>query len=121
MAGDLKSQYGCVKAFSETDFTNDLKKITLPVMVMHGEDDQIVPIEMVICGDFQRNASIFWQDPPHSRTDPSGARSALSARLWAPARRWKPANGGPSCRVPRLPAPPLVREFSSADLMATAG
>src|SRR3546814_17859155 len=35
-------------------------------------------------------------------------------RSWAPSQRWQPANGGPSCRVPRLPAPPLVREFPSA-------
>lgn len=44
MMGDLKAQYDCVKAFSETDFTEDLKRITVPVLVMHGEDDQIVPI-----------------------------------------------------------------------------
>ena len=34
----------CIKAFSETDFTEDLKKIDIPVLVMHGDDDQIVPI-----------------------------------------------------------------------------
>lgn len=36
--------YDCVKAFSETDFTEDLKKITVPTLILHGEDDQIVPI-----------------------------------------------------------------------------
>jgi non-heme chloroperoxidase len=36
--------YDCIKAFSETDFTEDLKKIDIPVLVMHGDDDQIVPI-----------------------------------------------------------------------------
>ena len=45
MTGSHKSQYDTVKAFSETDFTEDLKKINIPVLVMHGDDDQIVPID----------------------------------------------------------------------------
>lgn len=44
MAGGAKAQYDCVKAFSETDFTEDLQKISIPMLVMHGEDDQLVPI-----------------------------------------------------------------------------
>jgi non-heme chloroperoxidase len=44
MMGGAKAQYDCIKAFSETDFTEDLKKIGVPTLVMHGEDDQIVPI-----------------------------------------------------------------------------
>jgi len=44
MAGGMKAHYDCIKAFSETDFTEDLKKIDIPVLVMHGDDDQIVPI-----------------------------------------------------------------------------
>ncbi len=44
MMGGAKAQYDCIKAFSETDFTEDLKKIEIPVLVMHGDDDQIVPI-----------------------------------------------------------------------------
>ncbi|WP_420245676.1 alpha/beta fold hydrolase [Roseiterribacter gracilis] len=44
MIGGAKAHYDCIKAFSETDFTEDLKKIDVPVLVMHGEDDQIVPI-----------------------------------------------------------------------------
>jgi non-heme chloroperoxidase len=44
MMGGIKAQYDCIKAFSETDFTGDLKKIEVPVLVMHGDDDQIVPI-----------------------------------------------------------------------------
>ena len=43
MMGGIKAQYDCIKAFSETDFTEDLKKIDVPTFVMHGEDDQIVP------------------------------------------------------------------------------
>ena len=44
MIGGIKAQYDCIKAFSETDFTDDLKKIDVPVLIMHGDDDQIVPI-----------------------------------------------------------------------------
>lgn len=44
MMGGIKSHYDCIKAFSETDFTDDLKKIDVPSIVMHGDDDQIVPI-----------------------------------------------------------------------------
>jgi non-heme chloroperoxidase len=44
MMGGIKAHYDCIKAFSETDFTEDLKKIDIPVLVMHGDDDQIVPI-----------------------------------------------------------------------------
>ncbi|MDM0077444.1 alpha/beta hydrolase [Variovorax sp. J2P1-59] len=44
MMGGIKAHYDCVKAFSETDFTEDLKKIDVPTFVMHGDDDQIVPI-----------------------------------------------------------------------------
>jgi non-heme chloroperoxidase len=43
MMGGAKAHYDGVVAFSQTDFTEDLKKITVPVLVMHGEDDQIVP------------------------------------------------------------------------------
>src|ERR1700726_4432874 len=44
MAGH-KAVYDCIKAFSETDFTEDLKKIDVPTLVLHGDDDQIVPID----------------------------------------------------------------------------
>jgi non-heme chloroperoxidase len=40
----LKPAYDCIKAFSETDFTEDLKKFDVPTLIMHGDDDQIVPI-----------------------------------------------------------------------------
>ena len=41
--GGAKAHYDGIVAFSQTDFTDDLKKITVPVLVMHGDDDQIVP------------------------------------------------------------------------------
>jgi non-heme chloroperoxidase len=43
MMGGAKAHYDGIVAFSQTDFSDDLKKITVPVMVMHSEDDQIVP------------------------------------------------------------------------------
>lgn len=45
MNGGAKPHHDCIKVFSETDFTEDLKALTIPVMIIHGEDDQIVPIE----------------------------------------------------------------------------
>ena len=44
MMGGAKAQYDGIKAFSETDFTEDLKGITVPTLVVHGDDDQIVPV-----------------------------------------------------------------------------
>jgi non-heme chloroperoxidase len=44
MIGGAKAHYDCIRAFSETDFTEDLKVIDVPTLVMHGDDDQIVPI-----------------------------------------------------------------------------
>ena len=40
----MKAHYDCIKAFSETDFTEDLKKFDVPTLILHGDDDQIVPI-----------------------------------------------------------------------------
>jgi non-heme chloroperoxidase len=45
MMGSLKAEYDCVKAFSETDFTEDLRAIDAPTLFLHGEADQIVPID----------------------------------------------------------------------------
>jgi len=44
MMGAIKAHYNCIKVFSETDFTEDLRSVDIPVLVLHGEDDQIVPI-----------------------------------------------------------------------------
>ena len=45
MMGGIKAQYDCIKVLSETDFFDDLKAIDVPVLVLHGEDDQICPFE----------------------------------------------------------------------------
>jgi non-heme chloroperoxidase len=44
MLAGYKGVYECVKAFSESDFTEDLKKMEVPTLILHGDDDQIVPI-----------------------------------------------------------------------------
>jgi len=44
MQAGLKNAHDCIKAFSETDFTEDVKKVDVPTLIVHGEDDQIVPI-----------------------------------------------------------------------------
>jgi non-heme chloroperoxidase len=44
MQSGLRGVLNCIKAFSETDFTEDLKKIDVPTLIIHGDDDQIVPI-----------------------------------------------------------------------------
>lgn len=44
MAGGAKAQYECIGAFSETDFTEDLSALKVPVLFLHGDDDQVVPM-----------------------------------------------------------------------------
>ncbi|WP_276483096.1 alpha/beta fold hydrolase [Paraflavitalea pollutisoli] len=46
MMGSILAHYECIKAFSETDFTEDLKNVDVPVLILHGEDDQIVPYKI---------------------------------------------------------------------------
>lgn len=45
MTASIKTTYDCIRDFSETDFTEDLKKIDIPVLILHGDDDQVVPIQ----------------------------------------------------------------------------
>jgi len=60
MLGGVKPHYDCIKAFSETDFTEDLKKFDVPTLVMHGDDDQIVPIgaAALISAKLVKNATL---------------------------------------------------------------
>jgi non-heme chloroperoxidase len=67
----LKNAYESIKAFSETDFTEDLKKIDVPTLVMHGEDDQIVPVKdaAVKSAKLIRGAKeIYYPGAPHGLT-----------------------------------------------------
>lgn len=60
MMGGAKAHYDCIKAFSETDFTDDLRAITVPTLIMHGDDDQIVPIadSAMLAVKLVRNATL---------------------------------------------------------------
>lgn len=71
MQTGLKNAYECIQAFSETDFTEDLRKIDVPTLVLHGEDDQIVPVK-----DSARKSAkliknvkeIYYRGAPHGLT-----------------------------------------------------
>ena len=68
MMGGIKAQYDRINAFSETDFTEDLKKIDVPTLVMHGEDDQIVPFANAgpLAAKLLKNATTrFYPGFPH--------------------------------------------------------
>jgi non-heme chloroperoxidase len=60
MQGGLLNQLACIKVFSETDFTNDLKKFEIPTLIIHGDDDQIVPIaaSALATAKFIKNATL---------------------------------------------------------------
>jgi non-heme chloroperoxidase len=67
MAG-FPAAYFCIKAFSETDLTEDLKKIDVPTLIMHGDDDQIVPItdSALLSSKIVKNATLkVYEGAPH--------------------------------------------------------
>jgi non-heme chloroperoxidase len=90
MQAGLKNAYECIKAFSETDFTEDLGKFDVPTLVMHGEDDQIVPVK-----DSARKSArlikgakeIYYPGAPHGMTATlqDQVNADLLAFLTAPA------------------------------------
>jgi non-heme chloroperoxidase len=68
MQGGLRNELDCIKAFSETDFTDDLKKFDVPTMILHGDDDQIVPIKdsALISSKLIKNAQLkIYKGAPH--------------------------------------------------------
>ncbi len=72
MQGGHKNTYDCIKAFSETDFTADLKKFDVPTLVLHGDDDQIVPIATsgLASSKLVKNATLkVYPGAPHGITD----------------------------------------------------
>ena len=64
MQAGHKNTFDCIKAFSETDFTEDLKKFDVPTLIVHGDDDQIVPI----------GAAALLSSKLVKRRDPEGLR-----------------------------------------------
>jgi non-heme chloroperoxidase len=84
MMGSHKATYDCIKAFSETDFTEDLKKIDVPTLIIHGSDDQIVPIgaSAMMSSKLIKNATLkVYPGGAHGLTDT--AKDQLNADLLA--------------------------------------
>ena len=84
MMGSVKAGYECIKAFSETDFTEDLQKIEVPVLVIHSEDDQIVPYadSGPLSAKLLRNGTLkTYKDLPHgcAQTHPDIVNADLLA------------------------------------------
>lgn len=72
MQGGLKNELDCIKAFSETDFTEDLKKFDVPTLIIHGDDDQIVPIgaSAHAAAKLIKNATVkIYKGAPHGIAD----------------------------------------------------
>jgi non-heme chloroperoxidase len=68
MMGAANANYDCIKAFSESDFTGDLAKITVPTPIMHGDDDQVVPIadSALLTAKLVKNATLkVYKGFPH--------------------------------------------------------
>jgi len=68
MMGGIKGQYDCIKEFSEVDYTPDLKKIDVPTLIVHGDDDQIVPIaaSSMLTAKIVKNATLkVYKGAPH--------------------------------------------------------
>ena len=82
--GGLKNVYECIKAFSETDFTEDLKKFDVPTLIVHGDDDQIVPIGIsaMLSSKLVEDATLkVYEGAPHGL--PSTHQDRLNADLLA--------------------------------------
>ena len=79
-----KNAYDCIKAFSETDFTEDLKRFDVPTLIVHGDDDQIVPIanSALLSAKLVKNATLkIYPKGTHSLGDT--AKDQLNADLLA--------------------------------------
>jgi non-heme chloroperoxidase len=89
----FKAAYDCIKAFSETDFTEDLKKIGVPTLILHGDDDQIVPIadSAMLSAKLVKGATLkIIPGAPHGMC--STHKDQINAELLAFLQRSKPAS-----------------------------
>ena len=107
MAG-FTAAYFCIKAFSETDLTEDLKKFDVPTLILHGDDDQIVPIQAsaMLSSKLVKGAKLkVYKGAPHGMCttlkDESTPTSSRSSR----GRRQSQAPGRPSVASSRLTGP----------------
>jgi non-heme chloroperoxidase len=99
MQGGLKNSYDCVEAFSETDFTEDLKKINVPTLLMHGEDDQVVPITIASKKSarlIKGAQELYYPGRPHGLT--STHQDEVADRIPPPVRK----GNVPGCGQARL-------------------
>jgi non-heme chloroperoxidase len=108
-AGALNA-YESVKAFSETDFTEDLKKFDIPTLVLHGEDDQIVPVKDSAVKSAQADQGcqgVYYPGAPHGitathqdRFNPTCSHSCGADRFWRlPPREAPPRSGWRAARA----------------------
>jgi non-heme chloroperoxidase len=82
----LKGAYDCVRAFSETDFTEDLRKIDVPVLIIHGDDDQIVPIDdsARLTAQLVKDATLkVYPGAPHGLANTTAYKDTLNNDLLA--------------------------------------
>jgi non-heme chloroperoxidase len=82
----FKGAYDCVKAFSETDLTEDLTKIDVPVLLVHGDDDQIVPLEdsSRLSAQLVKDATLkIYPGAPHGLANTTAYKDTLNADLLA--------------------------------------
>ena len=98
--GSVKAGYECIKAFSETDFTEDLKAIDVPVLVIHSEDDQIVPYaaSAPLTVKLLKNGTLkTYKDLPHGvcQTHPRDRQSGDTGLPSRGASEGRPASGTP--------------------------
>jgi non-heme chloroperoxidase len=89
MQAGLLNAYECIKAFSETDFTQDLKRFDVPTLVLHGEDDQIVPVKdsaMKSARLVQGARDVYYPGAPHGIT--ATHQDQINAELLQFLRSW---------------------------------
>ena len=84
MQGGLKNQFDCIRAFSETDFTEDLETFDVPTLIIHGDDDQIVPIgpsaHASSCGFSKRRRTTLFPSAGSSASTPTGGQELRNGR-----------------------------------------
>jgi non-heme chloroperoxidase len=84
MQAGFNAAYECIKVFSETDLTEDLKKIDVPTLILHGDDDQIVPIadSALLSAKIVKNATLkVYKGAPHGM--PATHKDQINADLLA--------------------------------------
>jgi non-heme chloroperoxidase len=103
----LKGAYDCIKAFSETDLTEDLQQIDVPTLIVHGDDDQIVPIKAsaLRSAELVKDATLkVYPGAPHGLAQVAPTKDQFNTDLLAFLR-----TGASGIVQPGLPAPVAVR------------